>query len=136
MSLTTRETEAANRAEATALLIRAGYRVYRPEADVAGEDLVLQAPNGSFLRVQLKANPHVDASRYAGLMMLFPDWHDPFARHWWLVPHDVLFDYARRKHGQAGGWDDTSWNWPYAGQELSDFLRPWRNDSWPLPDHR
>jgi hypothetical protein len=38
--LTANEIEAANRAEATALLIRAGYRVYRPEADCYGEDLI------------------------------------------------------------------------------------------------
>ena len=40
MPLTANEIEAANRAEATAILIRGGYRVYRPEADVSGEDLV------------------------------------------------------------------------------------------------
>ena len=39
--LTSNEVEAANRAEATALLIRADYRVYRPEADCYGEDLVV-----------------------------------------------------------------------------------------------
>lgn len=33
IGLTSNEIEAANRAEAIALLIRAGYRVYRPEAD-------------------------------------------------------------------------------------------------------
>jgi hypothetical protein len=38
-TVTSNELEAANRAEATALLIRAGYRVYRPEADGYGEDL-------------------------------------------------------------------------------------------------
>jgi hypothetical protein len=36
------EIEAANRAEATAVLIRAGYRVYRPEADVNGVEVVKQ----------------------------------------------------------------------------------------------
>lgn len=39
-------TEAANRAEVTALLIRYGYRVYRPEADIEGEVLVLRLPLG------------------------------------------------------------------------------------------
>jgi hypothetical protein len=38
IKLTANEIEAANRAEATALLIRVGYRVYRPEADCYGED--------------------------------------------------------------------------------------------------
>jgi hypothetical protein len=36
MPITANEIEAANRAEATAILIRHGYRVYRPEADVSG----------------------------------------------------------------------------------------------------
>jgi phosphoglycolate phosphatase-like HAD superfamily hydrolase len=39
---TSNEIEAANRAEVTAILIRAGYRVYRPEADVSGKDLVIR----------------------------------------------------------------------------------------------
>lgn len=39
-------TEAANRGEVTSILIRAGWRVYRPEADVHGEDLVLRHPDG------------------------------------------------------------------------------------------
>lgn len=41
MPLSPNEIEAANHAEATALLIRYGYRVYRPEVDVSGEDLVI-----------------------------------------------------------------------------------------------
>ena len=49
-ALTSNEIEAANRAEATALLIRAGYRVYRPEADCYGEDLVVRTPSGGATR--------------------------------------------------------------------------------------
>lgn len=49
------EIEAANRAEATALLIRDGYRVYRPEADCYGEDLILRTPSGELRAVQLKS---------------------------------------------------------------------------------
>ena len=37
--LTSNEVKAANRAEATALLVPAGYRVHRPKADCYGEDL-------------------------------------------------------------------------------------------------
>ena len=48
-------TEAANRAEATALLIRCGYRVYRPEADIEGEDMVVRLPTGPLFAVQLKS---------------------------------------------------------------------------------
>jgi hypothetical protein len=53
-------TEAANRAEATALLIRCGYRVYRPEADIEGEDPVLRLQSGALHGVQLKSRPLVD----------------------------------------------------------------------------
>jgi hypothetical protein len=64
--LSSNELEAANRAEATALLIRSGYRIYRPEADVHGEDLVLRAPSGGLLPLQLKGRPTVDWPRYGG----------------------------------------------------------------------
>src|SRR5881396_3754081 len=68
------EIEAANRAEATALLIRVGYRVYRPEADCYGEDLVLRTPSGKLRAVQLKSRMTVDRHKYGGtsLWMLFP----------------------------------------------------------------
>ena len=52
--------EAANRAEATALLIRCGYRVYRPEVDFEGEDLVVLTPKGELHGVQLKGGAAVD----------------------------------------------------------------------------
>jgi phosphoglycolate phosphatase-like HAD superfamily hydrolase len=61
--LQSNELEAANRAEATALLIRCGYRVYRPEADVEGEDLVVRTPDGDLLAVQLKSRITVDDAR-------------------------------------------------------------------------
>jgi hypothetical protein len=66
MKLSPNEQEAANRAEATALLIRSGFRAYLPEANVQGEDLVVRDP-GSLLRsVPLKSRPCVDWSRYGG----------------------------------------------------------------------
>lgn len=55
--LKSNEVEAANRAEATALLIRAGFRVYRPEADVSGEDLVIRTQDGELRTVQMKGRP-------------------------------------------------------------------------------
>ena len=72
---TANEIEAANRAEVTALLIRAGYRVYRPEADCYGEDLILRALHGELRAVQLKSRPTVDWKRYGGksLWMMFPN---------------------------------------------------------------
>src|SRR5262249_4710726 len=74
-NLTANEIEAANRAEATALLIRAGFRVYRPEADCYGEDLILRTPHGELLPVQLKGRAGVDWYKYGriqSLWMLFP----------------------------------------------------------------
>ena len=75
MKVSSNEIEAANRGEATSLLIRSGYRVYWAEADVNGEDLVLKDPVGHLLPVQLKGRPVVEAARYRarGLWMLFPD---------------------------------------------------------------
>ena len=73
-AMNSNEIEAANRAEATAILIRAGYRVYRPEADVSGEDLVVRTPDGELRLVQMKSRPTVELRRYGGknIWMLFP----------------------------------------------------------------
>jgi len=54
MLLSSNEIEAANRAEATAILIRAKYRVYRPEADAYFEDLLIRTPDGEPGSVQMK----------------------------------------------------------------------------------
>src|SRR5271169_1135048 len=102
--LTSNEIEAANRAEATAVLIRAGYRVYRPEADVSGEDLVVRTPRGKLRPVQVKSRPTVDRRRYGGsqLWMLFPDLADGKpGRAWYFIRHDKLFDWVKNRHGAA-----------------------------------
>ena len=86
-SITSNEREAANRAEVTALLIRSGVRVYRPEADVQGEDLVLRNPSGGLRSVQLKSRPTVEQARYGGrgIWMLFPDPKFSLGRDWFLT---------------------------------------------------
>lgn len=118
-------TEAANRAEATALLIRYGYRVYRPEADIEGEDLVLRLPTGMLLGAQLKPRPLVDWRRYGGraLWMLFPDrsFTPDVRRSWFLIPHDMFFDWVRARHGHAPAWADH-WGYPQMGKDLRAFL--------------
>ncbi len=124
-------TEAANRAEATALLIRAGYRVYRPEADIEGEDLVIRVPaetallTGELRGVQLKGRPVVDERRYGGrdLWMLFPStrYNAEVAREWFLVPHDHLFAWVENRHGSAPKWD-RYWSYPSISKPLASFL--------------
>src|ERR1700737_4434973 len=98
---TTNEIEAANRAEATVLLIRAGYRVYRPEADCYGEDLILRTPSGKPRAVQLKSRMTVDR-KYLGisLWMLFPStkFSAGVRREWFLVPHDELYKLMKKWH--------------------------------------
>src|ERR1700687_1693443 len=100
-------TEAANRAEATAILIHAGYRVYRPEADIDGEDLVLRDQAGEVRAVQLKGRPEVDSKRYGGhtrkIWMLFPDpgMAPMSGRDWFLVPHDTFFDWVKNRHAHT-----------------------------------
>jgi hypothetical protein len=120
------EIEAANRAEATAILIRAGYRVYRPEADVSGEDLLIRKSDGEILAVQMKGRPSVDKPRYGGhgIWMLFPDpaGSKP-GRPWFLVEHDKLFCWVKKRHGAAPGWNDA-WSYPRIGADLLEFLQP------------
>ena len=122
MKLTSNEIEAANRAEVTALLIRAGYRVYRPEADCYGEDLILRSPDGELRAVQLKARPAVDWNRYGNrfLWMLFPDPKNPLRR-WFLVPHDEFYEWTKSKHGHAPKWKQA-WDYPHISKELARFL--------------
>lgn len=127
-------TEAANSAEVTALLIRYGYRVYRPEADIEGEDLVVRAPDGvqmlkgELRAVQLKGRPIVDWRRYGGrgLWMLFPSapYVSGVLREWFLVPHDDLFAWVEERHGSAPKWD-RHWSYPTIGKDLAFFLSEW-----------
>ena len=126
MPLTSKEIEAANRAEATAILIRRGYRVYRPEADVAGEDLVIRTPDGELLPVQMKGRPTVDWSRYGDhkIWMLFPDpAGDIPGRPWFFIKHDELFAWMKERHGTAPCWNDA-WSDPYVSVDLARFLQP------------
>ncbi|GJD86682.1 hypothetical protein BHAOGJBA_0177 [Methylobacterium hispanicum] len=119
--------EAANRAEATALLIRCGFRVYRPEADIEGEDLVLRQPAGMLIPVQLKPRIYVDGQRYSGLglFMLFP--LGPFTpaapRPWFLTPHDPLYAEVEKRHGHTPKWTGR-WHSAYPGSALREYLAP------------
>jgi|SRR5580692_8455362 hypothetical protein len=123
--LTNNEIEAANRAESTALLIRAGYRVYRPEADCYGEDLIVRTPDEKLLSVQLKGRLSVDKKRYwnRNLWMLFPD--SPFSvgvkRRWFLVPHDEFYTWLEGRHGHTAGWKEI-WNSGTVGKKDAGFL--------------
>jgi len=126
VEITANEKEAANRAEATALLIRLGYRVYRLEADCYGEDLIIRHPRGDLLAVQLKSRPTVDLNRFGkvpSLWMLFPDPKSGTGpgRKWFLVPHDKLYEWMKEKHGDAPKWNDT-WHDPQISRELLGFL--------------
>jgi len=120
-------TEAANRAEVTALLIRCGYLVYRPEADVAGEDLILRSPSPQRepIIVQLKSRPTVDRVRYLNknIWMLFPDPTGPKpGREWFLIKHDVLFSWWERNHGHTESWK-TGWSTKTIAGDLRLFLK-------------
>lgn len=121
-------TEAANRAEATALLIRCGFRVYRPEADIDGEDLVLRRPAGDLVGVQLKPRLLVEWRRYGGrgLWMLFPSasYAPDVPRTWFLVPHDDLFAWVKARHAHTPKWADH-WSYPSLGRDLRGFLEPY-----------
>lgn len=124
--LTSNEIEAANRAEVTAILIRAGYRVYRPEADVSGEDLVIRIPEGELRLVQMKGRPTVDWRRYGGrnIWMLFPDplGNQP-RRAWYFIKHDELYAWVKSRHGAAPGWSDA-WSYPRMSVDLRNWLEP------------
>ena len=130
--LSSNEIEAANRAEATSLLIRAGYRVYRPEADVTGEDLVVRTPDGSLRTVQLKGRPTVEWARYGGrqIWMLFPDPSGAIpGRNWFLIDHDVFYRWVENRHGSTTKWNQ-SWHYPYVSKPLDEYLQPHSHAYW------
>ncbi len=131
--LTSNEIEAANCAEVTAILIRAGYRVYRPEADVSGEDLVIRIPKGELRSVQMKGRPLVHWKLYGGndMWMLFPDPAGVIpGRPWFFINHDELFNWYKQRHGAAPGWvqrhkaGKAEWSEKGLGVELRKFLQP------------
>jgi hypothetical protein len=126
------EVEAANRAEVTALLIRTGHSVYRPEADIRGEDLILRTPAGLLRPVQLKGRPTVEWERYGsrGIWMLFPDpFGTPGARDWFLVEHDALYAWVKDRHGASPRWEE-SWSYSYITRPLAAFLEPFSHRHW------
>lgn len=137
--INTNEIEAANRAEATAILIRAGYRVYRPEADVDGEDLVIRTREGDLRSVQMKGRPLVHSKLYGGkgMWMLFPEQPDAIpGRHWFLIPHDELFKWFQDQHPKARGWAQRQkagkpeWSEKNVGakdSKLRRFLKPFKH---------
>src|ERR1700688_566658 len=90
--LTPNEIEAVNRAEATALLIRTGYRLYRPEADCDGEDLILRTPSGEFYPVQCLARFRL---WFRGL---FPPWAKAVPGRWRRVSAAGELGVTRRCH--------------------------------------
>ena len=121
--------EAVNRAEATARLLRLGFMVYGPEADIGGEDMVLRAPPPSrhLLSVQLKARLTVDQPRYGGrdIWMLFParSYEHGTSRDWYLIPHDTLFAELIRRTNQEVFLGRSS---GYVPRNLLDFLARYR----------
>lgn len=121
-------TEAANRAEVTTLLIRCGYRVYRSETDIDGEDLVVRTPAGELRPIQLKGRTTVEWKRYSGrgLWMLFPSapWRSDATRTWFLVPHDPFFAWVKAQHGHTPKWGEQ-WSYPSVGKDVAAYLAEW-----------
>ncbi len=128
----TRVIEAANRAEASALLLRLGYRVYRPEMDVDGEDIALRTPEGKLIGVQLKGRVHIDRQKYGGrgLWMLFPSrqFKRDVARDWYLIPHDRLYELVAPRHEHLaswiGRWSESFGSW--LAPKIAEFKLCWR----------
>jgi chlorite dismutase len=104
--------------------------VYRPEADVEGEDLVVRMPSGVLVAVQQKARVHVESALYSNkeMWMLFPcsPFKEGSRRDWYLVEHDRLFEYMKSHHGHAKGFAAGKWSQATAPKHLKCFLEPYR----------
>lgn len=122
------EVEPANRAEITALLISGGYRVYRPEADIDGEDLILCTPAGRLVRAKQKPCRSVDHVRNEkrDLWMLFPDVSGRVpGRAWSPVGHEILLNSFPTLR-QKGLWSE-----PAVFSDLRQFRDPIRSQACP-----
>jgi hypothetical protein len=99
-------TEAINQCEVTIYLLKKGYMVFRPEADVDGVDFVVRTPEGKHLPCQLKSRCIVQHDKYGGrgIWMIFPGTGKPLHRDWYLIEHDRLFSIQKKKHGNAPNW--------------------------------
>ena len=132
MKLASRLEEAANRAEVSVLLLRAGFRIYRPEADVEGEDLIIRRPDGRLFPVQMKARPLIDPGRYGekDLLMLFPDPQGSKpGRTWYLILHDDLVPIfqAQRKLEHKPG---DQWSYSAVPKKMREALEPHAHQHW------
>ncbi|MCX7383114.1 MAG: hypothetical protein NT133_17265 [Alphaproteobacteria bacterium] len=115
--------EAANRAEVTAILIRSGYRVLSPEADIDGGDMFLMRTSDRVMLVaQLKGRPAChDKYRGKDIHMLFPaPATAPLRRDWYLMPHDPLFDFAKGVYKPDKEFKER--HWPKMTSELQGCL--------------
>jgi hypothetical protein len=123
--------EAKNRAEVTTLLLSRGYMLYRPEADIDGIDFVLATPGNELLRCQLKSRAFVQKNKYGQreIWMVFPGPGPDFQRMWYLIPHDVLFQKLKERHGHAPKWrhpiHGEYWHTP-VNKELAEELSHYR----------
>jgi hypothetical protein len=122
-----RRVEAANLAEVTAILLGKNYMLYRPEADINGIDFLLTDPIDNVLKCQLKSRALIHPNKYGGknIWMIFPGKGAPFARDWFLIPHDKLHELLKAKHGNASQWHHPTlgeyWHTPVS-EELATKL--------------
>jgi hypothetical protein len=120
--------EAYNLNEVSAIFLKKGFMLYRPEADVDGVDFIIQTPENNFLKCQLKSRAYVLWNKYGNkdIYMVFPAQGDSFNREWYLIPHDTLFQILKSKHGDAPNWNHSEfgehWNTPVS-KNLADELK-------------
>jgi hypothetical protein len=119
--------EASNLAEVTALLLSKNYMLYRPEADINGIDFLLTDPFDKVFKCQLKSRAFIHPNMYGrkNIWMIFPGKGEPFARDWFLIPHDKLHELLKAKHGDAPQWHHPTlgeyWHTPVS-EELASKL--------------
>lgn len=76
--------------------------------------------------MQLKSRLTVNFSKYGGfrIWLLFPDPNGKIpGREWYLIEHDELFVYMKKRHGTAACWDDA-WSSPNISVEQRQYLEP------------
>jgi hypothetical protein len=119
--------EAQNLNEVSTILLKKGFMLYRPEADVDGVDFIIQTPENNFLKCQLKSRAYVLWNKYGNknIYMVFPEHGDSFNREWYLIPHDTLFQILKSLHGDAPNWNHSEfgeyWHTPVSKKLANDL---------------
>lgn len=124
-SLNSRQQEAYNFQQVSAVLADYGYVTIRLTSDWCGADFIAQHRDGEFLKIQLKGRLSFD-KKYVGrdLHICFPH-----GGSWFVYPHDLVLDevLAVTTVSSTVSWRRAGgYSFPGLSKRLKNVLEPYR----------